>query len=68
MYRCEDKERLPLWKRLEEKVGKEMTDAIKELYDAYDEELIDWQASLYDPEVGGWYFSKSAPPRNTPLI
>ena len=60
MYRCEDKERLPLWKRLEEKVGKEMTDAIKELYDAYDEELIDWQASLYDPEVGGWYFSKSA--------
>ena len=60
MYRCEDDERLPLWKKLEEKVGKEITDAIKELYEVYDDRLIEWQASLYDPEVGGWYFSKSA--------
>ena len=60
MYRCEDKERLPLWKKLEEKVGADIVDAMKELYDAYDDKLIEWQASLYDPEIGGWYFSKSA--------
>ena len=59
MYRCEDEERLPLWKRLEEKVGADVTDAIKELYDVYDVKMIDWAASLYDPEVGGWYASIS---------
>ncbi|MBQ8320867.1 MAG: hypothetical protein IJX92_00700 [Clostridia bacterium] len=59
MYRCEDKERLPLWKRLEEKVGSELSDSIKALYDVYDQKMIEWMASLYDHEVGGWYHSAS---------
>ncbi|MBO5315665.1 MAG: hypothetical protein J6B48_04445 [Clostridia bacterium] len=60
MYRCEDKERLPLWKRLEDKVGSELTDSLKSLYDTYDQKMVEWMASLYDDEIGGWYFSKSA--------
>ncbi len=59
MYRCEDKERLPLWKKLEEKTGADVADAIKELYDVYDVKMVDWTASLYDPEVGGFYASIS---------
>ncbi len=59
MYRCVDEERLPLWNKLEEKAGKEVADAIKELYDVYDVKMVDWTANLYDPEVGGWYASIS---------
>ena len=51
------------WQRVEEKiggdVGKRIVEALKELHAVYDDKLIEWQASLYDPEVGGWYFSKS---------
>ena len=60
MYRCEDEERLPLWKKLEEKAGAELTDSIKSLYDVYDSKMIEWLASLYDHSIGGWYFSASA--------
>lgn len=59
MYRCVDEERLPLWKKLEEKTGADVAEAIKELYDVYDVKMVDWTASLYDPEVGGWYASIS---------
>jgi len=51
------------WKRIEERVGgetgKKIVEALRELYAVYDDRLIEWQASLYDPEVGGWYFSRS---------
>ena len=52
------------WNAVAERVGgengKKIVSALKELYAVYDDRLIEWQASLYDPEVGGWYFSKSA--------
>ena len=52
-----------MWRAIEERIGGELgrrtVEALHELYAVYDDRLIEWQASLYDPEVGGWYFSKS---------
>ena len=49
------------WKRLEEKIGGEagrkLCEGMRELYSLYDSELIDWFAGLYDPKVGGYYYS-----------
>ena len=51
------------WQLVEDRVGgengKKIVEALKELYAVYDDRLIEWQASLYDPEIGGWYFSRS---------
>ena len=52
------------WKALEERIGekhgKEIADAIKELYAIFGTDIVDWIAGLYDPEHGAWYYSKSA--------
>ena len=48
------------WKRLEEVTSPEFVDAMKELYSIYDYELFEWVANLYDPKIGGWYYSDSA--------
>lgn len=48
------------WKRLEEVTSPEFVSAMKELYSLYDFELVEWFANLYDPTVGGWYYSISA--------
>ena len=52
------------WKTLEERVGekhgKVIVDAMKELYDLFGTDIVDWVASLYDPEHGAWYYSRSA--------
>ena len=49
------------WKRLEEKVGGEsgrtLVEGMKELYTLFDSEVIEWFARLYDPRIGGWYYS-----------
>lgn len=63
-----DKSKLELlrdkWQIVEEKiggdVGKRIVEALKELYAVYDDRLIEWQAELYSPEHGGFYFSNSA--------
>lgn len=33
---------------------------LKKLYSLYDDGLISWMANLYDPEIGGFYYSNSA--------
>ena len=52
------------WKALEEKVGEKhgekIVEAMKELYSVFGHSIITWMASLYDPESGAWYYSKSA--------
>ena len=52
------------WKALEERIGekhgKKISDAIKELYALFGTDIVDWVASLYDPEHGAWYYSRSA--------
>ena len=52
------------WSVLEAKIGKKhgkkIVDALKELYGVFDSGIVEWMASLYDPEHGAWYYSKSA--------
>ena len=59
------------WKRLADAVnaaypddaedlGEQMVEAFKSLYAIYDPEVVTWFANLYDPGVGGYYFSNSA--------
>ncbi len=38
----------------------EFVSALKDLYSLYKPEMIDWYAKLYDPKVGGYYYSNSA--------
>ena len=40
--------------------GEEAIDALLELYALYDEDLYIWLANLYDPAIGGFYYSNSA--------
>ena len=51
------------WAALEEYLGdnngKEIVVALKELFTLYDPEMITWLAELYDPAIGGFYYSKS---------
>lgn len=55
----------PEWKRLEEEVdrrggdGKEVIKALHEHYAIYNEKLLTWLGDLYDPKIGGFYYSKS---------
>ena len=52
---------------LENRYGKESaektTEAMKNLYRVYNDDLIIWLINLYDPDIGGFYYSNSA--RNT---
>jgi len=48
------------WKKLEEVTSPEFVEAMKDLYSIYDYELFEWVANLYDPKIGGWYYSDSA--------
>ncbi len=43
-----------------EGLGQETSDALRALYDIYDERLYEWMANLYDPGTGGYYYSNSA--------
>ena len=40
--------------------GESFVEALKALYKIYDADLYIWLANLYDPEVGGFYYSVSA--------
>ena len=42
------------------KIGKEAVDELRELYRMYDERYYIWLAGLWQPEIGGFYFSNSA--------
>lgn len=46
--------------KVEEELGKEATDALRLVYSLYDERLYYLLANLYDPAVGGFYYSVSA--------
>jgi len=54
------------WKRLEEEVnrrgadGKAVAEAMKDYYSIYDERMLRWMGGLFDPEIGGFYYSNSA--------
>ncbi len=52
------------WQNLAEYLGADVGDAIvaemKKLYSIYDDGVVTWFPNLYDPAVGGYYFSNSA--------
>ena len=41
-------------------MGKDAVDEVRKIYDMFDERMLIWYAGLYDPEIGGFYFSNSA--------
>ena len=45
---------------VKDKLGEGACDAMRELYSLYDERLYLWLAKLWDPTVGGFYYSNSA--------
>ena len=56
------------WKKTKEKLcemadadlADEIVSALKELYSIYKKDAVDWCANLYDPKIGGFYYSNSA--------
>lgn len=56
------------WRELEKNLtaemgvdqAKEIVAALKELYSIYSRDLVEWHANLYDPKIGGYYYSNSA--------
>ncbi len=52
-------EREVRFKALEDELGLETVDAIRALYSLYGQEVYLWLVNLYDPEVGGFYYSNS---------
>ncbi len=49
------------WLALETKVDTDVVNAIRSLYNYFDgHKLAGWMANLYDPEIGGFYYSNSA--------
>lgn len=57
------------WDRLEKHIGgaegRELVLALQDLYELYDDRLVSWFANLYDPKIGGWYYSNSARDNDT---
>ncbi len=49
------------WDSMEEEYGKDLTSAIRSLYNFFDgHKMSGWIANLYDPVTGGFYYSRSA--------
>ncbi len=63
MDRTRIEESAEKWQKIEEKIGgetgKKVVAALKELYAVYDDRMVEWMASLYDPAAGAWYHSRS---------
>lgn len=59
-------ERQKQWNDLRDEVnakggnGEDFVAAMQELYSLYDDRCIEWFASLYDHNIGGFYFARSA--------
>lgn len=48
------------WKAFADEYGADLAVAMQSLYACYDDNIVDWFANLYDPEIGGFYYSNSA--------
>ena len=51
------------WANLEAVAGEDVAEATKEYYSMFSDKLLSWLVDLYDPEIGGFYYSNSG--RNT---
>ena len=52
-------EREEAFAALDTELGKEITDQLRNLYTLYTDDIYVWLANLYDPVIGGFYFSNS---------
>lgn len=48
------------WSAFEAVAGVDITAAMRDLYSIYDPGMVTWIANLYDPYIGGFYYSNSA--------
>ena len=48
------------YSKIAEGLGDDVATSLQNLYSIYDERLYLWEASLFDPGVGGYYYSNSA--------
>ena len=52
------------WQAIKDRIGgplgEEIAGLVKELYAVYDVRIVKWLASLYDPEIGAFYYSTPA--------
>lgn len=48
------------WDELRAVVGNDATAAVQRLYNFWGTEWLEWAAGLYDPDIGGFYYSASA--------
>ncbi len=52
------------WQAIKDRIGgplgEEIAGIMKELYAVYDVRIVKWLASLYDPEIGAFYYSTPA--------
>ncbi|MBO5207595.1 MAG: hypothetical protein J6C09_08460 [Clostridia bacterium] len=59
-----EKIREPYWREVADNIGGKLGDelvlALKELYEIYTDDMLDWYAELYDPNTGAFFYSKSA--------
>ena len=47
-------------KEVEKIIGHEASEELKLFMMVYDERILEWFANLWDPEIGGFYYSNSA--------
>ena len=46
--------------KVKEIIGHKASEELKLLMKVYDERILEWYANLWDPEIGGFYYSNSA--------
>ena len=55
-----EREREESFKKLIPAMGESAVDEVRKIYSMYDERMLIWFAGLWEPEIGGFYFSNSA--------
>ena len=55
-----EKKREERYKKLIPVMGEDAVNEVREIYNMFDERMLIWYAGLWEPEIGGFYFSNSA--------
>jgi len=60
LRRIREEKRNEGFTRLTEEIGEASVNELRELYSLLDERMLIWYGQLYDPNIGGFYFSETA--------
>ncbi len=55
-----NKKREETFSKLVSDLGEEAVEEIRKIYSMFDERILIWMANLWEPEIGGFYYSNSA--------